>query len=177
MMNTANEMNVAMNKIRKYSKTAKILSVVIAGLLLFAGVSLVAVMVVVGLYPEQFTEFLRDGAEQGLVNTPTAELLHEIALGNKMALGTLHQEIVINAVQCILSAVVMIISAKLFGWIYKNGTPFHTHVVKQIKIIAVLLIVSGIFNLAMVLLGVVVYLLAQIFSYGVILQQESDETL
>ncbi len=168
-MNTANEMNMAMDKIRKYSKTAKILSVVLAGFLLFTGVALVAVMVVTGLYPDQFTEFLRDGAEQGLVNAPTAGLLNEI--------GTLHQEMGIIAVQCILSAVVMVISARLFGWIYKNGTPFHGHVVKQIKIIAVLLIVSGIFDLAMVFLGVIVYLLAQIFSYGVILQQESDETL
>ncbi len=88
---------------------------------------------------------------------------------------------------------------RLFVTIHKNHTPFLEENVRNLNIIAVLVVVMALavpaleillayalkiesvlavnFNVTMLFMAFLVYLVSLVFRYGVILQKESDETL
>lgn len=103
----------------------------------------------------------------------------------------------------ITSCVIFIIAAMnvrgIFGGILKDGTPFRQSVVRKLRTVGGLFIITCIapefvggvaqvavtngraFHLSVetqpILIGAFILILAQIFSYGALLQQESDETV
>lgn len=89
------------------------------------------------------------------------------------------------------------VSVVMFADIAKSGTPFSSKSVLLLRVIAVILMLSSVISPAVraivlaslgetvtftttrgaLFLGILVLLLVQIFSYGRLLQQESDETI
>lgn len=98
----------------------------------------------------------------------------------------------------VMMCALLAVAAVMFAGIAKSGTPFSVSSVKLLRVIAVILMLSAAvgpcaeaialmvmgetvtafsLNSGVLFLGVILLLLVQIFSYGTLLQQESDETL
>ena len=74
--------------------------------------------------------------------------------------------------------VILSFAKKFFKLLVDDGTPFRAEVVKNLRNMAIVLIVLGAFSgLAVFIAAGVVYVLSLVFDYGYTLQNESDTTL
>lgn len=108
-------------------------------------------------------------------------------------------ECIKKGIELILFAIMMFFASRMFRQISADGTPFRIESVRRMKRIAILLLINAVLpnlvqclivgfsvswkassfslGLSSLFLGLIFYLLTQIFSYGCILQQESDDTV
>jgi len=143
-----------------------------------------------------------NGMEYGIVGmTPTENgfLVNAEADNYTLGLNQLTSTVFLAAVNCVAMWVVMHFVAKLCKLFQECETPFTEEVVQTLKKVAIALIpmafmsnlttsvtnsimsgnvhiVIGV-DMTTVLLVLIIFMLAAIFSYGTMLQQESDETL
>lgn len=143
-----------------------------------------------------------NGMEYGIVGmTPTENgfLVNAEADNYTLGLNQLTSTVFLAAVNCVAMWVVMHFVAKLCNLFQECETPFTEEVVQTLKKVAIALIpmafmsnlttsvtnsiMSGNVNIVIgvdmttVLLVLLIFMLSAIFSYGTMLQQESDETL
>lgn len=86
------------------------------------------------------------------------------------------------AVKGVLYLIVMETVRRMLGDISRRETPFEPIHVSRMKRIAILIFIGSFVNAMSIqcnewLIAAVVWLLAMVFDYGCVLQQESDETL
>ena len=143
-----------------------------------------------------------NGMEYGIVGmtqTETGVMVNAEADTYTLSLNQLISVVFLGAVNCVAMWVVMHFVAKLCTLFKECETPFTEEVVQTLKKVAIALIpmafmsnlttsvtnsiMSGNVNIVIgvdittVLLVLIIFMLAAIFSYGTMLQQESDETL
>ena len=143
-----------------------------------------------------------NGMEYGIVGmtpTETGFLVNAEADTYTLHLNQLTSVVFIAAVNCVAMWVVMHFVEKLCKIFKECETPFTEEVVQTLKKVAIALIpmafmsnltssvtnsiMSGNVNIVIgvdmttILLVLIIFMLAAIFSYGTVLQQESDETL
>lgn len=96
--------------------------------------------------------------------------------------GTLVFACIAVIAKCLLCLVVMETVRRMLRDISRSETPFEQIHVKRMKRIAILLFIASFVNVLSIqanewFIAAVVWLLAMVFDYGCLLQQEADETL
>ena len=78
-----------------------------------------------------------------------------------------------------LVAVALFFASRMFDDLRNSHTPFKAEYARMMKIVAILALVGGLitFSLATICIAALLYCFAQVFEYGVELQQAADETL
>lgn len=186
-MNTVNKTDMAIEKIRRSSRAAafltKILFIVMIAIMMLLIISAIAMNVSETPYAE--TE---ENGKTIVVTTygATAQCIEGI-------------------LDCVIFGAIMFVANKIFTDILKEGTPFRNQIVSRLRIIAILLIAYAVVpnflgcmisslltpggfldniraeNLSVsagkVFFAMMFFLLMNIFSYGCLLQDESDELL
>lgn len=163
-------------QIKRLQKICRFGSYLIAILLIFLILAAIAVFIVAAFVPEIRDEVFNSG-------DASLNLLNEIVF----------------FITVVITVVILTVVYQLMNAISKGRTPFTIQNVKYIKSIAVLLLILGvvvtILNLTFsltntagmeydanievtpMLAAIVVYCISLVFQYGVVLQEESDQTL
>ena len=78
-----------------------------------------------------------------------------------------------------LVAIALFFASRMFDDLRNSHTPFKAEYARAMKIVAILALVGGLitFSLATICIAALLYCFAQVFEYGVELQQAADETL
>lgn len=177
-----NTMKTAIAKIKEASVAASAATIII---FLLVAVSFVLTMV----------SGIRMAADQNLFAMTVAEDGSGTLTTTVPALA----ECLKKGIELVLFAAVMLIASGLFRQIAKDGTPFQAKCVNRLRMIAILLLLNAVvpnlvqclivgfavswrasgfsFGLDSLFLGMIFFLLTNIFSYGCMLQRESDETV
>ena len=126
-----------------------------------------------------------------------ADLIMENMKPAAISVGQLRALALIAAAACLFGLVIMYHINRIFMNIHRNNTPFTEDNVRDLRVIALLVLVVTIvlpimseasayaageaavigFNPFTLLMAFIIYILSLIFSYGTELQRESDETL
>ena len=95
---------------------------------------------------------------------------------SKVILATL---LVLAGIMAVLIAIALYYAGKMFKDLRNSHTPFKAEYAKTMKIVAIIVLVAGLitFSLATICIAALLYCFAQVFEYGVELQQAADETL
>lgn len=175
------------NKIEKIQKTskialkvtnvAKVICIVAAIIVFVAGIIVLA-------YSDEVNEAIRQEVEsgevlaedilEGLNSAKAMELIHE----NKIA-TVLTAYMVIVAIMLILVSVVWHFIGKVFKNLTENYSPFNVDIIKDLKIAFILITIISLRSSILfgIVTGLALWCIINIFEYGCILQQQSDETL
>lgn len=177
-----NTMNTAISKIKKASVTTSVATIVI---FLFAIVSFLLTMI----------SGIRMATDQNMFAMTVAEDGSRTLTTTVPALA----ECLKKGLELVLFAMMMLIACGLFRQISREGSPFRAKSIKHLRMIAILLLLNAVvpsivqylivgftvswqasvfsFRLDSLFLGLIFFLLTNIFSYGCMLQRESDETV
>ncbi|MDR0198245.1 MAG: DUF2975 domain-containing protein [Methanomassiliicoccaceae archaeon] len=177
-------MSDALNKLNRISRYGGLIAKVIMAILVIAIVALVILLAVTVADPE--LSFNPADWNNMIIAAPVT--IGQIQAAALAAIAT---------IAAILA--IMYYIDRLFTSLHKNNTPFTDENVRNLRIIAILILAATIvlaiigaalsyvfdtdamtvigFNPFTLLVALMVYILSLIFSYGVTLQRESDQTL
>lgn len=170
--------NEKIARIKKFTRIASKVIIALEVLFVFAVASILILVLMLG---------------SGIIPAEiSADALKELTLTlavdgqnvNDLNLGGVMLPVVIGVVlfKCGLYLAVMETIRRMVRDISRSETPFEQIHVQRMKRIAIMIFVGSFINLFSIqanewLVAAVVWLLAMIFDYGCVLQQESDETL
>ena len=110
---------------------------------------------------------------------PIEELIEKVMNEYNVSRGLIATGFILVAVMMAALTIALYFANKLFDDLRNSHTPFKPEYARAMKIVSVIVVVAGVFtlNIALICIAVLLYCFAQIFEYGVELQQVSDETL
>lgn len=157
------------NKLQKLKKTAGIAYQVINVVLV---IIIVAVLTIVGLAAWTGIRGELPGGFHLAINA-----LELTMTGVEIAFALL-----LFAGKGIIYLAVLLSTRQILREVAIGGTPFEQIQIRRMKRISILILVGSVINFMSIQIGewviaLVVWLLAMVFDYGCVLQQESDETL
>jgi hypothetical protein len=176
-------MSDALNKLNRISRFASVIAKIVMVITVIAIIAMTAVLVITAVH-------------SGLLVNPD---LWSAAEEAPMTIGQIQAAALTGIVTATVILVIMYYIDRIFTETHKNNTPFLNENVRFLKIIAILVfvaafvpvinatatyflengtgIVVGFNPLILLLMAFVIYGISIVFSYGVTLQKESDETL
>ena len=174
-------------KIEKIQKTSKIalkltnvakVICIVAAIIVFVG------GIIVLAYSDEVNESIRQEVESGellaedILEDVSSVKVMELINENQIA-TVLTVYMVIVAIMLILLAIVWYFIGKVFKNLTENDSPFNAGIIKDLKIAFILVTIISLQSsiLAGIVIGLALWCIINIFEYGCILQQLSDETL
>lgn len=178
-------MNGENSKIEKIKKSSKTVMAVSKGVMIFC-IIMDIMLVVLGAFMIAFKNFINEMLQEAIDKGMLA--ISEIPFNNFgsvdiLLAGDYAFNIFISLlgmlVSMILLTVILYFVGKIFKAFRESYSPFMPSILKQLKVVFILIIVISLKSSLLIgaVIGLALWCLYQIFEYGCELQKQSDETL
>jgi len=155
-------MTTSIQKIQRMGDRGYLLTIILMAIAVLTAVAAFAMTALVLINPE----FIH-------------EVMNEITTELNISDTTIAVAFVLAGLMATLIAIALYYAGKMFKDLRNSHTPFKAEYAKAMKIVSIIVLVAGLitFSLATICIAILLYCFAQVFEYGVELQQVADETL